>query len=1055
MSFQGDVGGIGLADLLQSLARGREGSLTLIGREGLRSTLGIQGGLVHLLPEPDEDPELWRARARQAWVKDPDFRIDTLRMTEIARAQRIENVYRLLDSDGVHFRFAPGPLPERPSDSALSQSEPGLARKGTRRDSIFCTGMPVEGLLLEYARLKDEAQSCGPSIFRSNDAVLCSLAAGASSQNVARFMEECDGLSNLVEIADRLGWPLRQLCIVAQVELYRGTLRLAQPHELLALAERELLQANFGRAASRLCAWCEGAPPGPPFVGDAEFFANEWLAGRLQSALKLMPARPSRTLLRRIDLALGNPLTAVEHWQELARVRRQDAIANVHLIACQVRSALDPNLPAMRDLLAMARGFSDNGQILRAGAVLRVAAARSPETTGARLEIGLGMLSAGLAGEAAPWILEAARTLIGDGQSEKAIAPLRALIDADTTNREARRQLARARAHSVHRTLIRKNSLVTLAVLLALSLGAFVQISSQRAFEHKLSEITSHLSEPRVALALLDQNFKDDVSARIQDLRASIEERRKAEDAAVRTAWTDRYREAQTECTLGDPSIGLQRALELPPPPSIGRTEEPWPLVSDLYNGLAARLESSLRDIGEAVVDAPEQLHAEQRVEGLVDLLEQILLKGHTDSPEARAFQARLSDTRKRLIARDEARARARTARLNQDNLARQDVLLGSARAHAQAGDHARALAVYQQLIETDATGKLEHLLAKEIKSVESKDAAVTKARELALAGQHAQASKVLAAAVENPRDYLLPWHLATFPSGARAHFKDGSVHVTPFVFESATGEQVVMTLELEGHEPIELAVDEPADRFLYFSRIPERWWKTDGRVEALPVAVGDDHVVCDRSGMLARISKNGTALWQKKLAALGGIGRAPVFLPRKPGFLLVLTEDGEAWIVEASTGAVDGPWSMRSPPIEGPIATEAGVRARFRDGTLAQWDSRLKPETITDDTIDSNLASEGRRSGEDAAQYGSSAGLAVLRRGSEDGRHLASPWTGWSIDIDEKIFSVRKADEKEPNFTVRRCGEWSYVAWEAPHTLIPRGRLWIADGKGLRSFQP
>ena len=52
MSFQGDVGGIGLADLLQSLARGREGVLSLLGKDGVCSTLGIQNGLLHLLPEP-------------------------------------------------------------------------------------------------------------------------------------------------------------------------------------------------------------------------------------------------------------------------------------------------------------------------------------------------------------------------------------------------------------------------------------------------------------------------------------------------------------------------------------------------------------------------------------------------------------------------------------------------------------------------------------------------------------------------------------------------------------------------------------------------------------------------------------------------------------------------------------------------------------------------------------------------------------------------------------------------------------------------------------------
>ena len=84
MSFQGDVAGIGLGELLQGLARGgREGVLTL--RAGtMGATIGVAGGQIHLLPEPDEDPEIWRKRCERAWVKDPNQRIDTLRMSEIA-----------------------------------------------------------------------------------------------------------------------------------------------------------------------------------------------------------------------------------------------------------------------------------------------------------------------------------------------------------------------------------------------------------------------------------------------------------------------------------------------------------------------------------------------------------------------------------------------------------------------------------------------------------------------------------------------------------------------------------------------------------------------------------------------------------------------------------------------------------------------------------------------------------------------------------------------------------------------------------------------------------
>ena len=42
MSFQGDVRGIGLAELMQGLARGRkEGTLTLNTKTGLKGTIGL------------------------------------------------------------------------------------------------------------------------------------------------------------------------------------------------------------------------------------------------------------------------------------------------------------------------------------------------------------------------------------------------------------------------------------------------------------------------------------------------------------------------------------------------------------------------------------------------------------------------------------------------------------------------------------------------------------------------------------------------------------------------------------------------------------------------------------------------------------------------------------------------------------------------------------------------------------------------------------------------------------------------------------------------------
>ena len=40
-------------------------------------------------------------------------------------------------------------------------------------------------------------------------------------------------------------------------------------------------------------------------------------------------------------------------------------------------------------------------------------------------------------------------------------------------------------------------------------------------------------------------------------------------------------------------------------------------------------------------------------------------------------------------------------------------------------------------------------------------------------------------------------------------------------------------------------------------------------------------------------------------------------------------------------------------------------------------------------------------------------------------------------------------------SFTVRRTGDWQFLAWEAPNAKIPGGRLWISDDAGLRAFEP
>ena len=149
---------------------------------------------------------------------------------------------------------------------------------------MWCAPLPVDGLLLEYARLKDEAAGCGPAFDISPHSVLFVIDTGLGEQGFERFARECDGTSSVLEVADRLGWALRQMRITTAIALQRGMLRIAQPQELLTLAQRELLAGNPERAASRMTAWYETAEPGPLPEQDAEFVVHEWNAGRMQSA---------------------------------------------------------------------------------------------------------------------------------------------------------------------------------------------------------------------------------------------------------------------------------------------------------------------------------------------------------------------------------------------------------------------------------------------------------------------------------------------------------------------------------------------------------------------------------------------------------------------------------------------------------------------------------------------------------------------------------------------------------------------------------------------------
>jgi len=1050
MSFQGDVGGIGLAELLQSLARGREGVLTLISHNELRATIGMQSGQLYFLPEPEEDPEIWRTRVRQAWVQDPDFRVDSLRMTDIARAQRMENLFTLLDSEQVHFRFQPGPLPQRAEHATVSPSEPGTAREGGRADGVFCTPAAVEGLLLEYARLKDEAASSNLRFKLPGYVLLVPAADPPPGRDFASFYAELDGRSTLQELADRLGWPLRQAHNLAASALVQNRLRVGNLEELYELGAREMADGNFGRAAARLRAWIEHGRPGPLSDEQASYFATQWQAGNLGQVLRLLSRRLARRLLRRMASAHHGPVTPRELWTEFLKLHPGDKLVAYTLLLVEIRASRDAHHPPTKDLIAAARAFQAAGSAQRAAALWRVAAARNPEQIDVRLDIGLGLLAADLTVEGLPWVVDAAGTLIEHGKPELALEPLHRALEADPMQRDARRLLSRARTQVVRRTITRKNSLITIALVVALACGALVTYGVQRQQRSRVAAVRELLDKPHEALALLEQQFVDDDSAVVHDLREELTARAKELDNAARTAWTDRYREAQIECTIGEARLGLERTLALPAAPRLLEGQDPLPLVSDLYNGLSARCDKLLKELGAEVLDTPEQLQGEERLTALVAGLREVLQAQKDLGPEAREFATRLAQCEGQVREREQLRSAARAEKARRDNLLHQDLLLATARTRAQAGEYAAALDAYKELIATDRTGKIAGLVKKEMDEVVAKGGALVRARELALEGKHAEALKLLEQTIKDPERQPLPWKLETFPAGAKVRTRDGEERTTPCVFETTRDARFELVLELAGCDSVTLRIEGPRDRFQHLSRRAASTWKAPGRVEALPCFVDGGHIVCDRAGNVVRIGPDGRAVWERSLQSLSGIARTPV--RAADGRLLLLSEDGEAWLLDPDDGALEGPHRLRAPPIEGPIATPGGLLARLKDGSLARWTAGAEPQIVAlrdlgpeHDEFERQLAASG--------SFGGRAGLQLLRRRTDSATRLGEQGGVWSVEIGPEVFLVRRTGQTEPAFSIARRGEWSYLAWEADGAATPR--LWIADEGGLASYRP
>jgi len=1048
MSFQGDVAGIGLGELLQGLARGeRNGVLTLTGRH-LLATVGLRKGQLYLLPGPDEEDSLWRDRCMRAFAEAQEAALESSRRQMIARAARLETFYQMIEAPNLHFRFDPGPLPP-PSGAAVKAEAAPKGHRTVQLDSgpeqeyfeedasPWGQGMPVEYLLLEHARIMDEVRTgmgahlLGFDIPRAQDPE-------RQDPELRDFLEQCNGSSTVQEISDRLGWPLSKCRGVIGEYLRAGLVRVAQARELLAAAQREMELGRAGRAAVRLGGWLQRTNAGMASAADAQLLLNEWNHDRLPKALAISEPREARAVLRKLDRLESDHKTVHQRWKVLSELHRQDEVTLLRELSLRLVTS-QPNGRTFSDLLRLAHSFHERGHANRTRMLLRLCANHLPEGGPIRVELGRRMLEAGLMAEGSRWLLNTARELLAARDGESAMLPIRAVLRVMPEHPEARTLLEHAQVVQVQKKRRRWSLSVGLSAGLCLSLVALVKFHDYRVAQRWMMSLEG--TAPHEALEQLDAEFGSEPPARIAELRKNLERSFEEDQRRAFDDWTQSYREAEETCRFGDPLLGFNKALELPHPPYGASAATPD--TADLLGQLASRLGTMAKNLDVPVDATLESLIEEER---LLDLLRefQTQMKSQPPPAEVHSFQFRIDELLEEVSSRRATRADKREKVMAKQKEKEQDILLATARAHDQAGDLERALSAYKRLLESDPSLGSIAELQQEIQRVKAHNEALQEAIALCEKGRHAEAEKALAGVCLRPIEHLLPYRVDSVPSGAHVTLSDGRVRTTPFTAKSGFGEHVTLDFSLTGFEQRKLEISKPGDLRVHLHLFPERAWKSSAKTEAAPVPSGDDHIVADRRGHLARLDQDSHSKWEIELKTLGGIARTPVFLPNKSGWLLVVSEDGQAWLVQSQSGDVEGPRDIGSPPAAGPELTRSGVSVQFADGRVAVWSDKLEPIFYQADSF------VGGAFGRENLV---TPNVSVLRRSAGTAPELVSPFSNWKVVVSDGEYLVRAPDGK--GFSAERVGDWVYVAWEAPKALVPFGRLWVSDGGGLRSYVP
>lgn len=152
-----------------------------------------------------------------------------------------------------------------------------------------------------------------------------------------------------------------------------------------------------------------------------------------------------------------------------------------------------------------------------------------------------------------------------------------------------------------------------------------------------------------------------------------------------------------------------------------------------------------------------------------------------------------------------------------------------------------------------------------------------------------------------------VPLAVVVRPSGARVRLNGADVDATsPLHYR--WGAPVTLTVEAPGFEPLVRVLEAregvPVTRVEAQLR-PQVVWSAPvtGALEARPLALGDDVLVCDRSGRVSRhAGADGRVLWSRALDDVEGVRGRPA---ADGGHVLVVFVSGRAVVLDAQEGRV------------------------------------------------------------------------------------------------------------------------------------------------------